>query len=81
MSYGIKLNGRHYFVDSEVCEVSKISSGRYEVSYDKTVFLVIGGRAAGGRSREWYVQNKLFFGEQMIRCNSMIAAIRKGIQY
>ena len=80
MAYGVKINGRHYFVGSEVCAVRKVSAGRFEVTYDRTTFLVIGGRASGGGSREWFVQNKLFFGEQLIPCNSMIAAIRKGIQ-
>jgi hypothetical protein len=81
VSYSAKINGRTYFVNSEVCEIEEVSPGRFSVKYDRTTFEIVGGRKSGGARHEWYVVNELFFGDRPIHCNSMIAAIRLGIQY
>lgn len=81
MRFGVKINGRIYSVDSDRCEITKTGSGRFSIEYDRTSFEVIGGRKSGGAAHEWFVRNELFFGDQWLPCNSMIEAVRKGIQY
>jgi hypothetical protein len=81
VSYSVKMNGRTYFVDSRVCEITEVSAGRFSVEYDRTSFEVLGGRKSGGAAHEWFVRNELFFGDRWLPCNSMIEAVRKGIQY
>lgn len=60
MKYGVKINGRNYFVNSEICEIKEIGSGRFTVTYDRAEFQVTGGRKSGGYSHEWFVRNELF---------------------
>lgn len=78
----LKLNGRTYFVDVNSIEVQKVSSGRYEITYDDCrKFEVSGGRAAGGGSRDWFVKHELFYGENWLPAASMIEAIKLGAVY
>lgn len=89
----LKLRRHTYFVDVDSIEVRKVSNGRFEVTYDRVVnsdgevvspgrtFTVVGGREAGGTQRDWWVHHPLFYGDQHIFCNSMIAAIRMGAVY
>jgi hypothetical protein len=89
----LKLRRHTYFIPVNSIEVKQVSNGRFEVTYDRVVnedgevvepgrtFIVVGGRAAGGSAREWWVHHPLFFGERYVECTSMIQAIRLGAAY
>lgn len=81
MSYGCKINGREYFVNSEKLDIVEVGPGKFSVEYDRTSFEVIGGRKSGGAANEWFVRNELFFGDRWLPCRSMIDAVRKGVQF
>lgn len=77
----VHLNGRtHYFPANEVI-VEELGAGNYLVHYDGRSFDVMGGRDAGGSSREWFVRHDLFYGDRWLPAKSMVEAIRLGIQY
>ena len=75
------INGRKYFFNCDTLVITKVSNGRWSVTYDRTTFLVVGGIQSGGGHREWFVQNVEFFGEDYIKASSMVEAVRLGIQY
>lgn len=78
----IKLNGRQHFVPVNSIEIKKVSSGKFEVTYDDfRTFEVVGGRGAGGSEREWFVKHELFYGDRWLPAKSMIEAIKMGAQY
>jgi hypothetical protein len=89
----LKLRRHTYFVPVNNITVKQVSAGRFEVTYDRVVaedgevldegrtFTVVGGRAAGGTARDWWVHHPLFYGDQYLPCTSMIDAIRKGATY
>lgn len=78
----LKLRRHTYFIDRTTVEVKPVSAGRFEVVADGEVtFLVVGGRAAGGSAREWFVHRPEMFGDAWVPCTSMIQAIRLGCSF
>jgi hypothetical protein len=77
----LKINGRPKFFNCDEIKVEQAGPGKFTVTYDRSEFTVVGGRAAGGRSTEWFCHHPLFYGEQWLRANSMVEAIRLGVQY
>lgn len=78
----VKLNRHTYFVNVDTIEIREVSAGRFEVTYDNDrTFTVVGGVAAGGSAREWWVHHPLFYGDDYLPCKSKIEAIRMGAQY
>jgi hypothetical protein len=77
----LKINNRQYFIDADHIDVTPVSAGRYEVSYHGRTFTVVGGRASGGGEREWFCHHPEFYGDVWLPTNSMIAAIRMGVQF
>jgi hypothetical protein len=87
-----KINGRNYFINVDTIEITPVSNGRWEVTYDRKEFegevvnegrkfLVVGGTKSGGAADEWFVHHPLFFGEEWLPTNSMVKAIKLGAQY
>jgi hypothetical protein len=77
----VKINGRTKFVNSNHFAMRKISNGRWLVEYDRGTFTVIGGKASGGASHEWFCHNPEFYGEEWVPTNSMVRAIELGVAY
>lgn len=78
----LKLNGKTHFLNVNSLEVKEVASGRYEVCYDgDRTFTVLGGRRAGGSSRDWFCHHPLFYGDTWLPCSSMVEAIKLGAQY
>lgn len=75
----LKLRRHTYFIDCDTIKVEPVSSGRFSVIVDnREPFTVSGGTAGGGTAREWFVHEPRLFGDQWIRTQSMIEAIRLG---
>jgi len=77
----VKINGRTHYFDCRELEITKVSSGRYEVTFDGRTFSVIGGRESGGAKNEWFCHYPLMYGEQWLPAKSMVEAIRLGVVY
>ena len=77
----LAINGRKHFFNTDKLILTKTGAGRWSVEYDRATFDIIGGRASGGGEREWFVRNEEFFGPDWLPVNSMVAALRLGIQY
>jgi len=89
----VKINGRsRYFAAPQVTVTkSESGAGRYDVkvwhSYLADVdldepsyeFRVVGGRASGGASNEWFVYRPTMFGFNYVPVKSLVAAIDLGI--
>ena len=71
----IKVNGRSVYVWG-VESLNKIRAGRWEIiRKDGEKIVICGGSAAGGSSREWFVEWELAFGPYPARYNSAIACL------
>lgn len=77
----LKINGRTKFFNCDSIAMKKVSNGRWEITYDRAKFLVVGGRESGGARHEWFCYHPEFYGENWLPCNSMVEAITKGIAY
>lgn len=75
----LKLRRHTYFLDCNSIEVKKVSNGRFEIVTDRRTFTVVGGRESGGSAREWFCYCPEFLGDIWHPANSMIAAIRMGV--
>lgn len=87
-----KINGRLYFFDCDTIEITPISNGRWNVTYNRVMrddevisegrsFIVVGGRNSGGAANEWFCHHPEFYGDQWLPCNSMVKAIKLGVAY
>lgn len=78
----LTINGRQHFVNVDRIEVHEVAAGYFAVSFDgKRQFDVIGGLASGGAANEWFCFMPELYGNQWLRCNSMVAAIKMGAMY
>lgn len=79
----LNINGRPKFFDCTDIKLEKVSAGRWSVTYDEgaRTFTVVGGRESGGASHEWFCHHPEFFGDVWQPVNSMVAAIRLGVQH
>ena len=50
----LKINGRHRFFNKDIV-LTKDRPGRWSGTVGGCVFDIVGGRKAGGSSREWFV--------------------------
>ena len=75
----LNLNSKHHFINADSVVTG---SGRFDVTYnnDRT-FEVMGGTKSGGSKSEWFVKHDLFYGDRWLNANSMIEAIKLGVQY
>jgi hypothetical protein len=77
-----RINGRLKFFDCDSIAITEVSSGRFEVTYDdERTFTVLGGRKSGGAAHEWFCHHPLFYGDAWLPKNSMVEAIKAGVQY
>lgn len=53
----IRINGRLRFYNS-ITKVTKVGTGRWEVERNGDTYRVEGGRAAGGRHTDWFVESR-----------------------
>lgn len=73
MNQGVfKVNGRtHYF--GRIRSLVRTGEGKYKVEGTNGMkFQIEGGRAAGGTSRDWFLDG---FGERSIVCTSIVDAL------
>lgn len=71
----LKVNGRVLAYDGRIHAIRKVSAGRWEGEACGEPFTLIGGRAAGGSEREWYVQWAPGYGEAFIPAKSAFHAL------
>lgn len=67
----IKINGRHRFYEN-LDSIKKVSPSTFTVVRGGWSYTVFGGKAAGGSSREWYVEG---FGDKAIWTHSLLASL------
>ena len=67
----IKVNGRSVVVPSSF-KFRKLKDGQFLVEYNERSHYITGGKSAGGRSNEWYLDG---FGGDPINCTSICDAI------
>lgn len=78
----LTLNSKKHFINADSLAIEELGSGRFNVTYnDDRTFEVLGGTKSGGTSREWFVKHELFYGDRWLNANSMIEAIKLGVQY
>lgn len=89
----VKINGRTQHFDAAHIEIIKTGSGRFTVKAwtsftadpkteeEDYSFEVLGGRASGGASNEWFTHRPEMFGEQWVPAKSMKEAIERGVCY
>jgi hypothetical protein len=51
----VKINGRHRFYD-HLHDLEQVSSYEYTVYRNSTKYTIFGGKKAGGRRNEWFVE-------------------------
>ncbi|ARB06156.1 hypothetical protein FDH38_gp102 [Dinoroseobacter phage vB_DshS-R5C] len=72
----IKVGSRVAAFDPSICEITKVSAGRWEgKTRNGWSFSIIGGKAAGGYSNEWYVEAPEIWNGS-IRVKSAMAAVK-----
>ncbi len=72
----IKVNGRFIEFASRIESIQNISAGRWEGIACGEPFEIIGGKASGGASNEWFVKFPLGYGDQHIPTKSAAQCIR-----
>ena len=78
----LTLNNRKHFINADSLVITETGSGRFDVTYnDDRTFEVMGGTKSGGSKSEWFVKHELFYGDRWLNANSMIEAIKLGVQY
>lgn len=70
----LKINGRVYY-PSRITEISEDGAGKWVGQASGYRFTIIGGRASGGASNEWFVQWDADFGERFLSVTSAAAAV------
>ena len=74
-----KINGRTKSLSDRIQEVRKLRPGRWLVVTSYGAFEVEGGRAAGGSSRDWFVDQvdtgRQIFGGKALNATSLMDAI------
>lgn len=72
----IKVGARVAAYDPRICEITKVSQGRWEgKTRNGWSFTIVGGKYAGGYSNEWYVTAPDVF-DCSIRVKSAMAAVK-----
>jgi hypothetical protein len=73
-----KINGRTKFY-SRISDVRKLRAGRWLVQTNYGAFEIEGGRAAGGSSRDWFVDQvdngRQVFGGKSLKATSLVDAL------
>lgn len=70
------VNGRLVAFDSRITNIRNTSAGRWEgeTNFGDT-FTIIGGRASGGASNEWFVHYPTAYGDAYLPVKSAVQAI------
>lgn len=76
-----RINGIVRYFPTEKLEIKNVSNGRWEVTYDRGTFLVVGGTKSGGGKREWFLHYPDFYGDVWLPTKSMAESLRLGITY
>lgn len=72
----LKANGRLVTVDGRIADIRNVGAGRWEgeTSLGDT-FTLIGGRASGGASNEWFVKYETGYGDSYVPADSAVKAL------
>ncbi len=72
----LRVNGRAVAFDGRITDIRATSAGRWEgeTNFGDT-FTVIGGRASGGASNEWFVQYSTGYGDAYVPAKSAVEAL------
>jgi len=73
MDAGIKINARRVFVN-HLTDFKRITKNAYTVMRYGTKYTISGGKHAGGRRNEWFVECKEW--NAPIICTSVVDAIK-----
>lgn len=68
-------NGRRVAFEGRIERIENVSAGRWEGVAGGEPFQIIGGRAAGGASNEWFVKWGPCYGEKYVPVKSAVEAI------
>ena len=71
----LKVNGRVVAYDGRISSIEQVSAGRWEGEAGGEPFTIVGGRAAGGDSNEWWVEWAPGYGDGYIRAKSAVQAV------
>lgn len=71
----VKINGRLKCFN-RVSAVTRASASTYRVEASHGTFEVVGGRQAGGTSREWFVYHAKYFPKGPLDCTSLVEACK-----
>lgn len=72
----LRCNGRLIAFDGRISMLDYVSAGRWEGIANGEPFEVVGGRASGGASNEWFVKWAPGFGEAWVPVKSAVEALR-----
>ena len=71
----LKVNGRTVSYAGRISSIEQVSAGRWEGEAGGEPFTIVGGRAAGGASNEWWVEWAAGWGDGYIRVTSAVQAV------
>ena len=72
----LRVNGRLVSFAGLITDIRNTSAGRWEGETNSgDTFTIIGGRASGGASNEWFVRYPLAYGDAYLPVKSAIQAI------
>jgi hypothetical protein len=73
----IKVNNRYVMDNLAISEIQKVSGGVWEgKTYFGDTFRIVGGKASGGGSNEWFLEYAMAFGNQIIKCTSAMECFK-----
>lgn len=72
----LRANGRTVAYDGRIAAIRPVGAGRWEgeTNFGDT-FTIIGGRASGGASNEWFVQYSTGYGDAYVPAKSAVHAL------
>lgn len=71
----LKVNGRTVSYAGRISSIEQVSAGRWEGEAGGEPFTIVGGRAAGVASNEWWVECPAY-GDGYIRATSAVMAVK-----
>lgn len=74
-SMHLRVNGKLIAISGRISEIKQVSGGRWEGMANGYPFTILGGRASGGASNEWYVCWEPISSENFIPVSSAVKAV------
>lgn len=71
----LKVNGRTVSYAGNISSIEQVSAGRWEGEAGGEPFTIVGGRASGGASNEWWVKWEPAYGDEYLRATSAVQAV------